>query len=101
MSSDHCLLLLFVPPTLEDSVIDWLLEYQPDLTFTSVGIAGHTGQAKGLSMIEQVSGRKRQICFSVTVPTPRWPALLEQLQAAFARTRIRYQLVPLIEQGEF
>jgi len=101
MTSEHSLLQLYVPATLEDAVIDWLLQHQPDLIFTSTGVAGHTGQAEGLSMIEQVTGRKRQICFSVVVPTPQWPALQEQLKTAFARTDIRYQLIPLLGQGIF
>jgi hypothetical protein len=101
MTSDYCLLLLFVAPTLEDAVIDWLLEHQPNLTFTSTLVAGHNGGTTGLSMIEQVSGRKRQVCFSVTAPTPQAPALLEQLKIAFARTAIRYQLIPVTHQGVF
>jgi hypothetical protein len=101
MSSDYCLLQLFVLPTLEDAVIDWLLQHRPDLAFTSAGVAAHTGQAEGLSMMEQVSGRKRQRCFSVMVPAPQSPALVEQLQTAFARSGIRYQIIPLIGQGVF
>jgi len=101
MTSDYCLLMLYVPPTLEDAVIDWLLQNHPGLTFTSAAVAAHTGEAEGLSIIEQVSGRKRQVCFSVTAPAAQCPELLEQMQSAFARTGIRYQLVPLVGQGTF
>jgi hypothetical protein len=81
-NNDSVLALVTVPPTLEELLIDLLLEKEATSAFTSVAAHGHGTDHDQLSLAEQVSGRRKQVQFQVEVPLAAAPALLSSLQEA-------------------
>ncbi len=94
------LLTLVTDPELEEPIIDWLLKYEVRYGFTSSRIFGHSSRLTGLSIAEQVAGRKRQQRFQVCVDQETLDFLLERLRLDFGGSGIRYWVVPVISEGE-
>ncbi|MGI9212869.1 MAG: DUF3240 family protein [Methylococcaceae bacterium] len=97
--STQVLLTLFVPPTIEEAVVDWLLEIESASGFSSVPARGHSSNHQGLSLLEQVSGRKQQIRFEIHLPEPDAHRLINQLRTDFQNAGLHYWVVPLLEWG--
>lgn len=58
------LLVLNIPPELEDELVDYLLSLPGAGGFSSYPVRGHGEQAR-LSIAEQVSGRRKRIQFEL------------------------------------
>ena len=96
-----CCLTLICPPTLEEKLLDTLLERAGGEVFTSTPTASH-GTAPGrLSAHEQVMGRSRAVQVQVLLSAAERDSLREVLRAEFAGTGLRYWVTPVIEEGEF
>ena len=98
--SDRSLLTLIVPVSLEEVLVDWLLENAPAQGFCSFPVNGHSASHGGLTVAEQVSGRKRQIRFEVHAPTAEARALVEGLKKQFPDVGMHYWLAPLLDAGQ-
>jgi len=96
----YCLVALTVPPALEETIVDWLLNLENGSGFTSFPVSGHSSELAGLTLAEQVSGRKRQVRFEICVPGSAVDALLSRLQQDFTGTGIRYCTAPVQHQGK-
>ena len=88
-----------VTPAIEGNVVDWLLQFATSEGFTSFPVYGHSSSHEGMSLFEEVVGRKKQIRFQVHVSAPELPRLLDQLRQDFAGTGLHYWIVPVIEMG--
>ncbi len=97
--SETYLLTLIADPGLEESLVDWLLRYEAQYGFTSSRIDGHSSQLNGLTLAEQVAGRKRQIRFQMGVDERELTFLLERLRSDFPGSGIQYWVVPVIAGG--
>ena len=93
------LLTLICPPSLEQTINDWLLEREDISGFTSMTVYGHGSNPQTLSLIEQVEGRKKQIMFQVQLSAERADTVINDLKQDFKGTRIHYWLVPVIQAG--
>ena len=93
------LLTLIVPPGLEEPLVDWLLELESAYGFSSFPVSGHSSRQEGLTLAEQVIGRKRQVRFEIALPEGEWRPLIERLRHDFAGTGIHYWVTPLLERG--
>jgi hypothetical protein len=93
------LLTLLAPPAMEETLVDWLLEIEAEYGFSSVPVRGHSSRHQGLSLAEQVSGRRQQIRFEIHLPATRADALVQQLRADFQGAGLHYWIVPLQEWG--
>jgi len=60
------LLVMNLPPALEEDLIDYLLSLECVGGFTSYAAQGH-GEHENLSIAEQVSGRRKRIQFEVLI----------------------------------
>jgi|APFre7841882724_1041349.scaffolds.fasta_scaffold14370_2 hypothetical protein len=94
MDEPRLLLSLTVPPNLEEAIIDWLLSSESRSGFSSFPVNGHSSEARGLTLAEQVSGRKRNIRFEICRPKPEVDTLLEKLRQDFPKTGISYWVTP-------
>ncbi len=100
-----CLSLLG-SPALEEKLLDQLLRSPHDLTFTSQSCASHGGHSQdghihgGLDASEQVLGRARAVLVQVLVPETLARQLLQDLEALFSGSGLRYWLTPVIEEGQ-
>ena len=95
-----CLVILNVPSTLEEAVVDCLLTLESEHGFTSFPVNVHHHKNKGLSLAEQVSGRQKQICFQIHIDEAGAGVLLRQLQEEFAGAGIQYWVLPMLESTE-
>lgn len=93
------LLTLIAPPSLEEPLVDWLLQFESRYGFSSYSVNGHSSRHEGLSLAEQVSGRKRQIRFEMHLPEGEWEPLIERLKRDFPGTGLHYWVSPILELG--
>ena len=93
------LLTLICPPSLEQTVTDWLLEQEDMPGFTSISVYGHGSHPDSLSLIEQVEGRKKQIMFQVHMSSERAETAINDLKKEFTGTKIHYWLTPVLDSG--
>jgi hypothetical protein len=97
--SESFLLTLIVPPSLEEPLVDWLLQFEAEYGFSSFPVNGHSSRHQGLSLAEQVSGRKRQVRFEIHLPEAELAALIERLGQDFAGAGLHYWAVPAQQHG--
>jgi hypothetical protein len=86
-------------PAIEETLVDWLLEFDGQAGFTSYPVDGHSSRAQGLTLAEQVAGRKRQLHFQVHLPEADLPVFLDRLKRDFAGAGLHYWVSPVIEAG--
>ncbi len=97
--SDLCL-VLSIPPSVEEKLLDLLLMSSGATVFTSTATAAH-GLALGtMSQTEQVMGRAHATEIRVVLPEAEKTALLEHIRRQFAGTGLRYWVMPVIDAGE-
>jgi hypothetical protein len=95
----HYLLILVAPPAVEEPLVDWLLDMEAGCGFSSFPVRGHSSSPRGLTLAEQVSGRKEQVRFEMHLPEPELASLVERLKREFAGVGLHYWVVPLCEWG--
>lgn len=93
------LITLTASPSIEETLVDWLLGFEATQGFTSFPVHGHSGQMEGLSLAEQVVGRKKQIRFQIHLPESETAELIARLKQDFRGTGLHYWISPVIETG--
>lgn len=93
------LVILNVPPAIEEPVVDWLLSREGGGGFTSFPVAGHSSAHEGLSAAEQVTGRRRRHQFEVRLPAAALDRFLAGISTDFGAADIRYWVLPVIASG--
>jgi hypothetical protein len=94
-----CLLTLYVPPSIEETLVDWLLEHASVEGFSSAEAFGHGVRQQGMSLLEQVTGRQRRVQFLIHLEREQADRMLEELRSAFAGVGLHYFLTPVLEAG--
>ena len=89
------ILTLNVPPTIEEAIVDWLLETDESVEFTSHAVYAHGG-AHDLNVAEQVTGRRRRVEFRIELHDSSLESFVASLSAAFRGTDIRYFATPML-----
>lgn len=92
------LLILIVPPSLEEALVDYLLLRKDISGFTSNKVHGH-GRLHGdvnLSIIEQVSGRQARMQFMTHAAVEDLQLLVTDLKQKFRSSDIHYILLPIL-----
>jgi hypothetical protein len=97
--SPQVLVTLTVPPSIEEILVDWLLQFAEHTGFSSQKANGHSGRMEGLSLAEQVAGRKNQTRFQLHLPAEGLPHFLDALKRDFAGADLHYWVAPLLEAG--
>lgn len=100
MISKDRLVILNVPSSLEEAMVDCLLTLESEHGFSSFPVNAHHHAYKGLSLAEQVTGRQRQTCFQVHIDEDGAKKLLERLQEDFSGAGLRYWVLPVVESGK-
>ncbi len=96
---EECLLALIVTPTIENAVVDWLLERDDITGFTSMPANGHGVSAHSMTTAEQVAGRQKQIMFQMHLPEPVAQQVLRSAQQSFSGSGMHYWLSPVLSAG--
>lgn len=94
-----CLNLL-CSPTVEEGLLDLLLEIDEIEIFTSFSTSSYGGDAERLSASEQVLGRSGSVQLQVLLTNTVLTVLIERIQARFSGTGIRYWVTPIAAEGE-
>ena len=95
----EALVVLNVPPAMEESVVDWLLERVGSAGFTSFAVAGHSTEHDNLSAAEQVSGRQRRQQFQVQLDADAVPDFLANACDTLGAAGIHYWVLPVVQSG--
>ena len=96
VDADQVLVILSAHPRLDEQIVDWLLQRDSGLGFSSFRIRGHSGDHGQLTVTEQVSGRQNRIRFEVALNHDRLSAFLEQFVEAFDGSDIHYWALPIL-----
>ena len=99
IDAPDALVSLNVPPELEGTVVDWLLEHTGGAGFTSFPVSGHSTSHKDLSIAEQVSGSQRRQMFQVKMRAGDVAGFLEDARENLGTADIRYWVLPVIRAG--
>ncbi|MGH8502381.1 MAG: DUF3240 family protein [Gammaproteobacteria bacterium] len=67
-----------------------MLEFESEYGFSSFRLHGHSSRHEGLTLIEQVSGRKRQIRSEMHLPKEELTVRVERMKKDFAGARVHY-----------
>lgn len=100
IEASESLVILNVPPSLEEALVDWLLAREGG-GFTSFPAQGHSTRHDHLSVAEQVSGRQARSQFQVQMATSAVDGFLGALQQALGRAGIHYWVMPILRSGRF
>lgn len=84
------MLVLNIPPALEEDLIDYLLSQAAVKGFTSYEARGH-GSDLELSIAEQVSGRQKRIQFELLIEEEAIQPLLDGLSAEVGKDIVYWQ----------
>ncbi len=96
---EQCLLVLIVTPSLENAVIDWLLERDDIAGFTSMPTNGHGVSIHSMTTAEQVAGRQKQVMLQMHLPEPEARDILMAAQQSFSGCGMHYWLSPILLAG--
>jgi hypothetical protein len=96
---NNCLLTIYVPPTLEEALEDWLLENEAISGFSTMEGFGHGSRPSGMTLLEQVTGRQRRVQFLIETDLQVAAQMLSNLREKFAGVGLHYMLTPLLEAG--
>lgn len=97
--SAEVLIILNIPPALEDAVVDWLLSRVGGTGFTSVSASGHSTSHDDLSVAEQVSGRQQRQQFQIQIQADVVAGFLSDARDTLGGADIRYWVLPVIQTG--
>jgi hypothetical protein len=87
----HILLVLNLPPALEEDLVDYLLSLDCVGGFTSYAVQGH-GEHENLSIAEQVSGRRKRVQFEMLIEQAHYEQIIGQLTAKVGKDILYWQM---------
>lgn len=94
-----CMLTIIIPATLEDVVIDWMLEQSDIRGFNSSSLYGHGSDETKMSIAERVTGKSQRVMFQTHLTESVAKNILTRLKKEFASKDIHYMMRPLIDAG--
>ncbi len=97
---EEYLLNIISLPSMEDTLVDWLLVQSEITGFSSIEINGHGAAVAGLSIAEQVEGRQKHVQFSIHTEKKIALNLIVRLKERFQGSGLHYYVLPLIEAGK-
>jgi len=95
------LLVIVVPGEIKDDVVDTLMELEDISGFNLAKIAGYSKEHSQFNVREQVEGYRELYRFEIIHTESQQKLLLDSLSTVCAGPRLRYWIVPVIEQGHF
>jgi hypothetical protein len=98
-TADSVAVTLSLAPSLEERMIDWLLERDDVATFTGYTTYAHGADGRELSVAEQVSGRQRRLELRVEIRSAAVDAWLAALATDFAGADVDYHVTPILRSG--
>lgn len=97
---EQCVLTLIAEAAVEESLLDWLLDYHSELMFSSEVVNFHGIEQTALNLREQVSGYRPMLLVQIQLPLTEARGMCAALADAFRQANIHYRIAPLIEAGQ-
>lgn len=97
-AASQVLLTLVASPDLSHELIDWFLAQDVEGYLSHPG-SGHSSESTGMSLAEQVTGRRRKEVFHLQCSGEQAGIIVSGLAQAFAGTGIHYWVVPVLRAG--
>ena len=94
------LLTIITLPSMQDAMIDWLLEQENLSGFNTAQVYGHGARHTDMSLLEQVTGRQKRTQFTAYADEAVISSVLKKLKLDFAGSGLHYLVTPLVEAGE-
>lgn len=99
---DDCqLLIIMVPADLRDDMVDCLLGNPAISGFNMTTLAGYSVEHSQYDLREQVEGYRSFFKFEVMHRREQQRDMLAMLRPVCGAARLRYWIVPVLEQGHF
>ncbi len=89
-AQELCLLVLNTSPTLEEVLVDYLLLQECVAGFSSYTVYGH-GQHTGLTVAEQVTGKRKRMQYEMVVKRADVPTILAALASEVGRDIVYWE----------
>lgn len=96
---EQCVLVLIANTSIEEPLLDWLLDYSDEMVFSSEIVDCHGIEHTALNLREQVTGRQPKLMVQLQVGLMEARAVCAALSRAFPTAGIRYWIAPIIEAG--
>jgi len=93
------LITLDAPPSLAETVVDFLLLQESEHGFSTYAINSHHHGNQGLSLAEQVRGRQQRLRFQLQIDAVALPHFMHSLKQELAGSGIHYWVLPILEKG--
>jgi hypothetical protein len=93
-AQELCLLVLNTSPTLEEALVDYLLLQEHVAGFSSYTVYGH-GQHAGLTVAEQVTGKRKRMQYEMVVKRAHVADILASLATEVGRDIVYWQQLVL------
>ena len=93
------LLVMMIPTSLKDDVVDCLMACEAISGFNMMAMAGYSKEHSQYELREQVEGYRQFFKFEVMHLRAQHSELMSTLRPACATANIRYWIVPVLEQG--
>ncbi len=93
-------LIIIIAPSLEEWMVDLLLEQQDISGFTSSYVSAHGSHTSQLSMVEQVTGRQQKVQLMVYGELETLKRLIQLLKSKLNHSDTRYILLPSLVSAQ-
>ncbi len=93
------LLVMMIPTTLRDDVVDCLMACELISGFNMTAIAGYSKEHSQYDLREQVEGHRQFSKFEVMHTPAQQVELLATVRVVCSAANIRYWIVPVLELG--
>lgn len=87
----NALLIINLPPALEEDLVDYLLTLDSVQGFTSYAVQGH-GEHENLSIAEQVSGRRNRKQFEMLIEAGEFESITAGLASSVGKDILFWQM---------
>ena len=98
-AAEPVMLLIVAPPSLEESLVDWLMQNLPESGFTTLEADGHGSDPRHMSAAERVAGRRRNVQFQVLIDRSKAERVVDMLRASFGSAGLVWCLLPTLGFG--
>lgn len=87
---NHTMLVINIPPEVEEDLVDYLLSLESVGGFTSFRVHGH-GEHAQLSIAEQVTGRRARVRYELVIEKGQVTGVIEGLRSRVGLDIIYWQ----------
>lgn len=98
-SEEQVILIIVVPQTIKDDLVDQLIQIPFISGFSLFKIQGYSKENSQFNISEQVVGYQDFFRFEIAHQTTQSQFLIDQLSKTSHNKKIRYWLVPVLQQG--